>query len=57
LPMAIWVVGFAANMGLEKLEQVANIAADSAKKLRIELEEAGDGDVESAVASLKGQGR
>ena len=57
LPMAIWVVGFAVNMGLEKLEQVANIAADSAKKLRIELEEAGDADLESAVASLKGQGR
>ncbi len=57
LPMAIWVVGFAVNMGLEKLEQVADIAADSAKKLRFELEERGDGDLESAVASLKGQGR
>jgi DNA-binding IclR family transcriptional regulator len=57
LPIAIWVVGFAANMGLEKLEQVANIAADSAKKLRIVLEERGDGDLETAVPSLKGQGR
>ena len=51
LPIAIWVVGFAVNMGLEKLQQVASIAADSAKELRFELEEIGDADLESAAAS------
>ena len=40
LPMAIWVVGFTVNMGLEKLQQVADLAAESAKKLRFDLEEA-----------------
>ncbi len=53
LPIAIWVVGFAVNMGLEKMQQVADIAADSAKKLRFELEETGEADLAPAVASRK----
>ena len=55
LPTAIWVVGFAANMELKKLQQVANITVDSAKKLRSQLEKAGDAGVESAVASREKQ--
>ena len=55
LPTAIWVVGFAVNMELKKLQQVANITVDSAKKLRSQLEKAGDAGLESAVASREKQ--
>jgi DNA-binding IclR family transcriptional regulator len=51
LPIAIWVVGFAVNMGLEKLQYVAGIVAASAEKLRSQLEEAPDAGLESGVAS------
>jgi len=37
-PAAIWVVGIATNMGLERLEEVAEITAVSAKRLRSQLE-------------------
>jgi len=38
LPMAIWVVGIASNMGLTRLRQVADITVGAAKDLRSQLE-------------------
>ncbi|MFZ0945035.1 MAG: IclR family transcriptional regulator C-terminal domain-containing protein [Syntrophobacteraceae bacterium] len=48
LPIAIWVLGFSANMGLEKLQYAADIAGASAKKLRSQMEQTGDANLESA---------
>lgn len=42
LPTAIWAVGFAGNMGLAKLQQVADEMVVAAKKLRSRLEELGN---------------
>ena len=49
LPMAIWVVGIAGNMGLARLHQVAEIVMASAGKLRSQLE----GIAQSASISFK----
>lgn len=38
LPMAIWVVGFAANMSMERLHEVAGVVTAAAKKLRLQLQ-------------------
>ncbi len=39
LPMAIWVVGIAGNMGLTRLRQVADITVAAATNLRSQLED------------------
>ena len=49
LPMAIWVVGIAGNMGLARLHQVAEIVLVAAGKLRSQLE----GIAHSASGSFK----
>ena len=38
LPMAIWVVGIASNMGLGRLQQVADITVTAANRLRSQLQ-------------------
>jgi len=46
LPMAIWVVGIASNMGLRRLQQVAELTVVAAGKLRSQLEGIADGGFE-----------
>lgn len=56
LPMAIWVVGIASNMGLSRLQQVADITAAAARRFRAQLREtlepgAGSADPERSAAT------
>lgn len=39
LPAALWVVGITANMGADKMKQIAETAIEKAEKLRLQLDE------------------
>lgn len=51
LSMAVWVVGIASNMGLTRLQQVADITVAAAKDLRSQLEGIADGGFASDAAA------